>query len=97
MRSKMAKRESGAYPPGFFSELVQKKQWPPGFVSTAWGGMDKPANGKRNALAEIARHESSAANGTGFGGAPLRLLGATVNQRPGLINVWPLTKAVKSR
>ena len=69
-----------AYPPGYFTELIYKHNWPPGFMPQPW-------NRRSEINAENARqnHATAAEKGAGWAYGTIDMPNTPTNLRPGWI------------
>lgn len=70
-----------SYTPGFFTELMRRHNWPPGFVSrTADAVLARGSNDERNR--RMRETEARALAGVGWAGGTIQMPGTTDNVRP---------------
>ena len=70
-------RKSSGYAPGHFTQDMRLHDWPPGFTSRIAPGPALPSS-----LSVIARRESDAATGKGYGAGTVVMTGTPTNPRP---------------
>lgn len=74
----MKRKPAPSYPPGFFTELIRKFDWPPGFVSRL--GVDRGPVLK--GAAATAQREHDAKTGAGWGTGTLAMGKTPKHRRP---------------